>query len=132
METQHVYCLGCGGDLTSMPRERRNLGAESKAAAKPRERVLTSWTALLRGEVISQSLSIKNATKDVANLGKMCHKCFSEIDKYQKLKDRLYVPMTKMNEPAVITSTSVSVATSTRKRMAEGGESNLGYNCFVN
>ena len=40
--------------------------------------------------------------------------------------------MTKMNEPTVITSTSVSVATSTRKRMAEGGESSLAYNCFVN
>ena len=42
------------------------------------------------------------------------------------------MPMTKMNEPAVITSTSVSVATSMRKRMEEGGESSLGYNCFVN
>ena len=35
METPRVYCLGCGGDLMSMPRERRNLGAESKAASKP-------------------------------------------------------------------------------------------------
>ena len=54
-----------------MPRERRNLGAESKAAARPREHVLSSWTVLLRGELMSQSLSIKNATEDVANLGKM-------------------------------------------------------------
>ena len=52
-----------------MPRERRNLGTESKAAARPREHVLSSWTALLRGELMS--LSIKNATEHVANLGKM-------------------------------------------------------------
>ena len=39
--------------------------------------------------------------------------------------------MTQRNEPTVITSTLVSVATSTRKRMAEGGESSLAYNCFV-
>ena len=60
METQCVYCLGCGGNLTSMPRERRNLGAESKAAARPRERVLSSCTAILSGELMSQSLSIEN------------------------------------------------------------------------
>ena len=54
-----------------MPKERRNLGAESKVAARPREHVLSSWTALLRGELMSQSLSIKNATEDEANLGKM-------------------------------------------------------------
>ena len=37
MAIQRVYCLGCGGVLTSMPRERKNLGAQLKAAAKPRE-----------------------------------------------------------------------------------------------
>ena len=82
---------------------------------------------------MSQSLSIENAIEGVANPGKMCHKCLSEYDKYSKLhtqlKDRLHVAMTKMNEPTVITSTSVSVATSTRKRMVEGS---LAYNCFVN
>ena len=82
MDTQCIYCLGCGGDLTFMPREKRNLGAESKAAARPRERVLSSCTAILSGELMSQSLSIENTTEDVANLGKMCHKCFSEYDKY--------------------------------------------------
>ena len=92
--------------------------------------VLSSWTTLLSGELMSQSLSIENAIEGV---GKMCHKCLSEYDKYLKLhtqlKDRLHVAMTKMNEPAVITSTSVSVATSTRKRKVEGDESSLGYNC---
>ena len=71
---------------------------------------------------MSQSLSIENAIEGVANPGKMCHKCLSEYDKlHTQLKDRLHVAMTKMNEPTVITSTSVSVATSTRKRMVEGG-----------
>ena len=32
METQRVYCLGCGSDLMFLPRE-RNLDAESKTAA---------------------------------------------------------------------------------------------------
>ena len=33
-------------------------------------RVLSSWTAVLSGELMSQSLSIENTTEDVANLGK--------------------------------------------------------------
>ena len=45
METQHVYCLSCVSDLTLMPKERRNLGPDSKAAAEPRQRVLFSWIA---------------------------------------------------------------------------------------
>ena len=47
-----MYCLGCGEDVSqTSSKERRNkTGCDSSAASEPRERVLSSWTILLKQE----------------------------------------------------------------------------------
>ena len=131
-QTERVHCLGCGEDLTHTPRDRRNLGVESKGAAEPRERVLSSWTSLLSQELRSQGESINNVVIDLANPGKMCHKCFYECDKYSRLytqlKDKLHVAIVKMRNPAAVATISTSTASSTppaRKRSLEIDETSL-------
>ena len=48
---ESVYRLGCGNDLKDIPTERGNLGSDSLATTEPRERVLSSWTSLLKQDI---------------------------------------------------------------------------------
>ncbi len=51
-------CVGCGADISSKVRERRNLGPDSTAAA-PREEVLSVWISLVCKQLLLQRISME-------------------------------------------------------------------------
>ena len=87
-----MFCLGCGDDLTSTPKERRNPRAASSACA-PKEHVL------LHGQVFlgNQNLSFNNVFQNPASPRNMCKKCFREYDKLSILFSLTFKAMSKLS-----------------------------------
>jgi hypothetical protein len=84
-----MFCVGCGADVASDARGRRNLGAGSTGASEPREQALSAWISLVSKGLLLQGSSIENTSIDVANPGKMCKACFAAFQKYHKLQVQL-------------------------------------------
>lgn len=98
-----ILCIACGKDLTSLPRERRSLCKDSKGAAEPRERALSSWMELMEKELVIRQVSFSDIFPDPSKAGKLCRKCFDDLDRYFRLKEelmqRMHVAAEKMNLP---------------------------------
>lgn len=85
-----MACVGCSRDMSSCPRERRNLNSLSKAAQEPRERVLAAWKKLMQDELNTRDYDLLiSDVYDPQNPGILCRKCFADYDKYAKLQSHL-------------------------------------------
>ena len=74
-----MFCLGCGLDLSSKPKDRRNLSQSDFG-------VLSSWIKVFEKEM---GMMISYSTVNIKNPGKMCKKCYYYYDKYHKLFEEL-------------------------------------------
>ena len=53
----YLYCLGCGSDLSTTPRGRRDIGENSLTTPEPRNRILILWNRMSKPEVDKQNIS---------------------------------------------------------------------------
>ena len=115
-EDPTLFCVDCGWDLSSCPKQRKKLGEDSKGSDPvARERVLSTWRELvcryvyrIRWTRNTQSIRFQEI--------EMCRQCFADYDRLAKLRiqvnEKLHVAVDKFSRNSSLSghqSTSVRI-----------------------
>ena len=74
-----VLCLGCGKNITERISDRRNLCTESSSP------VLLFWKEIFLSKLENDGVEAETFVKDVIEKHRMCRRCFSAMDRLQKV-----------------------------------------------
>ena len=83
-----MYCIGCGIDIASKPRDRRALTTSES------EHIVTVWKAILHSLENEDQQAVDNidiivSGGDSHRVPKMCRKCFYGYERYIKFHDTI-------------------------------------------
>ena len=83
-----ILCQGCGLDLTDFPKNRINLGDNSRSKNQTgRDQVVATWGKILSTVSTTQGQLTENT--DYAWSNKMCKNCYSSYERYNLLHGKI-------------------------------------------